>query len=368
MKCGIALTLTYLTPPPAAPLPQGTTINWSPAVWYRGYTVNAGTLAPITAIQVAATTMLFNMGPSHRLRLLLPLPAPALSLSLFRAPCADTRARRELSPHSARLPALPRRRLQAARPSYAHVHREGPLRNRYARRANPPPPPSLPAAELGLLARRFSPLLTSVPASPPLSLPPPSPGAGAISGLISGPSESVIIQQQRTGKGAGATFSSMRQAAGVSGILRGTPFAMFRDGLFTAGFLAVAPLLAQQARDQGLSEVPARLAGSVAAGVMAAVVTHPADTIKTRLQGDYMGEKYKSVRAVVAEGGLFKGLSARGSSVEGERLLRGLRSEWTAAAPFSSTPHPVSPTLALTLLINPPPVLSQARASSSAWA
>lgn len=51
------------------------------------------------------------------------------------------------------------------------------------------------------------------------------------------------------------------------------------------------------------------------AGVVAAVVTHPADTIKTRLQGDYQGKRYKGVLDVVKEGGLFKGLAARGTRV-----------------------------------------------------
>lgn len=41
-------------------------------------------------------------------------------------------------------------------------------------------------------------------------------GAGALSGTISGPSESVIVQQQQTGKGPGETFRDMKNTAGMS--------------------------------------------------------------------------------------------------------------------------------------------------------
>ncbi len=186
-------------------------------------------------------------------------------------------------------------------------------------------------------------------------------GAGALSGLISGPSESVIVHQQKTGLGAGAAFSEMKKKAGIAGIYRGTSFAMFRDGLFTAGFMActctihvmiatksmewyvsnvtvvllhsvyslslpsfsspprfpftVGPYLAGRARESGQNEVVSRLLGGVGAGVVSAVLTHPADTIKTRLQGDFVGAKYKGVADVVREGGLFTGLSARGTRV-----------------------------------------------------
>jgi hypothetical protein len=148
--------------------------------------------------------------------------------------------------------------------------------------------------------------------------------AGMTSGLVSGPAESVILQQQFTGASAIPTFKRMAGEAGALSVYRGTPYAMFRDGVFTAGFMALGPFLSAQFKtlfadkDGSVSssgEVGSRLLGGATAGVIAAVATHPADTIKTRFQSDFRGQTYPSLRAVCAEGGLFKGLSARGLRV-----------------------------------------------------
>jgi len=230
----------------------GAKIASNPAVWYRGYLTNVGTLAPITAIQVSATTILSNV--------------------LFgKAPSQANDAEKSIS----------------------------------------------------------------------------AVGAGALSGLISGPSESIILHQQRTGEGTFAALKSIRSDAGWKGVFRGTSYAMFRDGLFTAGFMAGAPMLVKRLRDDyNLSEPTARLAGGCAAGALAAVLTHPADTIKTRLQRDYMGEKYKSFTAPYAEGGLLKGLAARGTRVIVGVCVIGnvtefLQNKW-AAYSKSSTDKPVA--------------------------
>lgn len=140
-------------------------------------------------------------------------------------------------------------------------------------------------------------------------------GAGAMSGLLSGPSESIILQQQATGRGAMETVKSMSAQAGAKSIFRGTPLAMMRDGGFTAGFMALGPFLVNTFASHGQSEIVSRLFGGICAGVLAAVVTHPFDTLKTRFQKDYMRAQFPSLASAVREGGLFKGLSARGLRV-----------------------------------------------------
>lgn len=61
-----------------------------------------------------------------------------------------------------------------------------------------------------------------------------------------------------------------------------------RDGLYTAGYLGVCPALQEQLQKLTVFEkappaVTFVIAG-ITAGISAAIVTHPADTIKTRMQ------------------------------------------------------------------------------------
>ena len=62
---------------------------------------------------------------------------------------------------------------------------------------------------------------------------------------------------------------------------------MMRESLYTAGYLGVAPLLKTTLREHEAFEgMPgaAALAAGVSAGILATVTSHPADTIKTRMQ------------------------------------------------------------------------------------
>lgn len=65
------------------------------------------------------------------------------------------------------------------------------------------------------------------------------------------------------------------------------PSTMMRESLYTAGYLGVAPLLKTTLREHEAFEgMPgaAALAAGVSAGILATVTSHPADTIKTRMQ------------------------------------------------------------------------------------
>ena len=61
-----------------------------------------------------------------------------------------------------------------------------------------------------------------------------------------------------------------------------------RDGLYTAGYLGVCPVLHDYLKQLAIFENKPQGVSFVAAGITAglagAIVTHPADTIKTRMQ------------------------------------------------------------------------------------
>ena len=125
---------------------------------------------------------------------------------------------------------------------------------------------------------------------------------GLISGLVCGPMELIMIQQQRFGTSIMSTPGRvMAQGGGGGALLRGVTTACGREGLFTAGYLGLAPALSRQLVDDGvLGEGAADVAGAIGAGVVAATLSHPVDTIKTCMQGDIAGSKYGTVRATAS--------------------------------------------------------------------
>ena len=144
---------------------------------------------------------------------------------------------------------------------------------------------------------------------------------GAISGLVCAPMELVMIQQQRFGTSLAAAASRILSEQGPLGLSRGLVTACGREGLFTAGYLAMGPVFAQKVKDSGnLEGGAADFAGAAGAGVIAASLSHPLDTIKTCMQGDLQRETYTTLQGTAsklhAEAGLgafFRGFGLRTS-------------------------------------------------------
>jgi len=134
--------------------------------------------------------------------------------------------------------------------------------------------------------------------------------AGAMSGIVCGPIELVMIQQQRKG---GSLMGTTRDMIGQGHIFRSVFAMMAREGIYCAGFLGVMPVtrnyITRNYPDSiGATEDKARLAAAFVAGPLCGLASHPPDTIKTCMQGDVEGLVYKgymqTARHVVAERGV----------------------------------------------------------------
>lgn len=120
---------------------------------------------------------------------------------------------------------------------------------------------------------------------------------GAMSGVICAPMELVMIQQQRFGEGNLLRVGArVVQEHGVSTLFRGLLTSSGREALFCAGFLGLGPVFAGELQTR--YDVKGQLGsflGAVGAGVIAATLSHPLDTIKTCMQGDIQQLKYTSL-------------------------------------------------------------------------
>jgi len=113
--------------------------------------------------------------------------------------------------------------------------------------------------------------------------------AGAVSAFVQSPCQLLEINQQKHG---GSVFSIARRVVSTHGLLsmwRGWSLTAVREGLFCCCYLSTAPLLSHAARTRSsLGDTSSSVAAAVAAGSLGAVLTHPADTLKTRLQGNIL--------------------------------------------------------------------------------
>jgi hypothetical protein len=114
--------------------------------------------------------------------------------------------------------------------------------------------------------------------------------AGMTSSLVQSPFQLVEVNQQRSG---GNMFSTARQviaAHGVTGLFRGQTMTAVREGIFCCSYAAVAPILKRKILEKrpDLPEGQALAAASIASGSFGAFLSHPFDTLKTRLQGSVM--------------------------------------------------------------------------------
>lgn len=125
---------------------------------------------------------------------------------------------------------------------------------------------------------------------------------GALSGFVCGPMELVMVQQQRFGGSVISTPKRLMQQQGFSALGRGIVTSCGREGMFCAGYLGLGPTFAGELNKRypennaGLN----KFIGSVSAGVIAATLSHPMDTIKTCMQGDVEQKRFTSLSGTAA--------------------------------------------------------------------
>ena len=136
--------------------------------------------------------------------------------------------------------------------------------------------------------------------------------AGALSGVVCGPIELIMIQQQAKGGGLLETAIKMAQA-GPSTFFRGTLAMMAREGIYAGSFLGMMPVMREQFRQTypdsiGKTEDSARFSAAFLCAPIGGMLSHPPDTVKTCMQGDIEGLKFKgygaTANAVIKERGM----------------------------------------------------------------
>mmetsp|Transcript_5888 Transcript_5888/g.7122 ORF Transcript_5888/g.7122 Transcript_5888/m.7122 type:complete len:278 (+) Transcript_5888:168-1001(+) len=146
-------------------------------------------------------------------------------------------------------------------------------------------------------------------------------GAGAGSAVLYGPVDLICIHQQKLKMNMVQTGQTLIQKYGVSSLGRGIFPTAAREAFYTAGYLGISPYFTSQIMKRPGWEESYYLASvfaSIGAGIMANLTSHPIDTVKTILQADVTGEKYKrfvpTFKAVIEEHGvqgLYRGGLAR---------------------------------------------------------
>ena len=135
-------------------------------------------------------------------------------------------------------------------------------------------------------------------------------GAGALSSIVGSPLELTMIQQQVKGESFMTTFGNIiRNGTALQGIVG----MMAREGIYCGGYLGLMPVVREEIRERyptgiGKSDDSARLFATMFAGPICSFASHPPDTLKTCLQGDVEGAKYRgyvgTARTLIAERGV----------------------------------------------------------------
>ncbi|BBN00156.1 hypothetical protein MPTK1_1g26850 [Marchantia polymorpha subsp. ruderalis] len=135
--------------------------------------------------------------------------------------------------------------------------------------------------------------------------------AGMVSAFCSGPAELIMIQQQRTGLNLIKQIQTVNRKYGALCFFRGLPPTLVREGFFTAAYLDVNPLLQekfQAAASFKDRQTLATVLAAVVSGSLSTFITHPFDTIKTRMQANLNLQKYRTVtstaKVLLQEGGM----------------------------------------------------------------
>jgi Mitochondrial carrier protein len=147
--------------------------------------------------------------------------------------------------------------------------------------------------------------------------------AGAVGAVVASPFEMIMIRQQ-------ADKVSMSNAVKrcLHHPFRGYGMMACRDATFTAGYKGLAPSVTKWMSGQATYEDASsreRVLGSLMAGVVVGVISHPFDTIKTIVQGSPKRvSSLEAFQTLMSTGGLaelYRGAGPRGLRIIGAIVI-----------------------------------------------
>jgi len=143
--------------------------------------------------------------------------------------------------------------------------------------------------------------------------------AGFASGIVASPTELVMTQQQVKGGSIGSNVMGLL-SAGPSSCLRGFVPTCYREGIFAAAYLGLAPTIRTKLGEAspGTNQEVLRVVAAVGGAAVCGVLSHPFDTVKTCMQGDVERLTYGTMRETAsriwANGGvaaMYRGIEFR---------------------------------------------------------
>ena len=147
-------------------------------------------------------------------------------------------------------------------------------------------------------------------------------GAGVVSAVLLSPVDMLTIQQQKLGLSLMGSLQYILVEAGPVELWRGVVATAAREGIYVAGMFGLTPVigeyLTKNVKRLQKQAVLANALSACAAGVVAALLSHPMDTVKSCLQADLFGTTYTNIlrtMAVILQdagwGGLYVGVVPR---------------------------------------------------------
>ena len=133
-------------------------------------------------------------------------------------------------------------------------------------------------------------------------------GAGVLTSFLIGPVDLITIQQQKLRASPFRTLHHLVGNHGFLSLFRGIGPTMVREAMYTSGYLGLSPVITHHLMQKnatnyeykypmfGNSPLLSRIAGASIAGTLAAIITNPADCLKTCVQSDMSGELYPNAR------------------------------------------------------------------------
>lgn len=111
--------------------------------------------------------------------------------------------------------------------------------------------------------------------------------AGAASALVMTPTDAVMITQQKHGGTFPTTLNRITSTFGYLGLYRGLSMCIVRESTFTCCYIALVPLVRREIsiRNTDMPIAVCATAAALGSALVSCLINHPADTLKTRIQG-----------------------------------------------------------------------------------